>query len=115
MVSMPLSYGSSLTRFGRRGAMKRDRNRGMTGKTTATTRKRATGPKVLSTLLQFLTTQHTHRGADSCGGARSLGTSIAEGRVLSSERGRPARAGGQVALRGSHVWAHRAALRPDEH
>src|SRR5919198_4570388 len=75
MVSMPLSYGSSLTRFGRRGAMKRDRNSGMTGKMTATTRKRATGPKVLSTLLGSLLRQHAAPLPEA---ARLIGSSIAE-------------------------------------
>ena len=46
---MPLSYGSSLTGFGLFGARNRDRISGTTGKTTATTRKSAIGPNVLST------------------------------------------------------------------
>src|SRR5579859_2143601 len=49
MVSMPLSYGSSLTGFGRFGARNRDSNKGMMGKTTATTRNSAIGPNVPST------------------------------------------------------------------
>src|SRR5919202_6712415 len=49
MVSIPLSYGCSLTGLGRCGARKRDRNSGTTGKITATTRNRAIGPNVPST------------------------------------------------------------------
>src|ERR1700694_1699726 len=49
MVSMPLSYGSSLTGLGRCGARNRDSNKGMIGKITATTRNSAIGPNVPST------------------------------------------------------------------
>src|SRR3954469_22623430 len=45
IVSTPLSYGCSLTRFGLFGWMKLLRMSGTIGKTTATTRKIATGPK----------------------------------------------------------------------
>src|SRR4051794_10367258 len=45
IVSTPLSYGWSLTRFGFFGLMKLLRISGTIGKTTATTRKIATGPK----------------------------------------------------------------------
>src|SRR5262249_32024555 len=49
MVSIPLSYGSSLTGFGRFGARNRERMSGTTGKTTATARNNAMGPNVPST------------------------------------------------------------------
>src|SRR5713226_5795714 len=49
MVSMPLSYGSSLTGLGLCGARNPDRTSGTTGKITATTRKSAIGPNVPST------------------------------------------------------------------
>src|SRR3954452_20598593 len=45
IVSTPLSYGCSLTRFGLFGWMKLLRMSGTIGKMTATTRKIATGPK----------------------------------------------------------------------
>src|SRR5215211_4553414 len=45
IVSTPLSYGWSLTRLGFFGWMKLLRTSGTIGKTTATTRKIATGPK----------------------------------------------------------------------
>src|SRR6266568_1946754 len=50
MVSIPLSYGSSLTGLGLCGARKPDRTSGTIGKITATTRKSAIGPNVPSTL-----------------------------------------------------------------
>src|SRR5215471_8686936 len=111
IVGIPLSYGSSLTGFGFLGATKRVNTSGMTGKMTATIRKSATGPKVLSTLPRCRGV-----GGDACGAKLiERDVSIAEGRVLSSARGRTAQRRRQTAFCGGHVRSHRRSLRPDEH
>src|SRR5688500_11668588 len=81
MVSTPLSYGWSLTRFGFFGWMKLLRMSGTMGKTIATTRKIATGPKD-SSIDQTPDFDGSERGARtpdrSRSGARSAGESGGE-------------------------------------
>src|SRR5215813_6515703 len=100
MVSIPLSYGSSLTEFGGRcGARKRERNSGITGKMTATTRKRAIGPNVPSTCDQYTQGDRSavHVLGHTCRGERGVAVG-----------------GGKARLCGRDVCANCAAVRPDE-
>src|SRR5438094_2657287 len=109
MVSIPLSYGSSFTGLGRCGARKRDRNSGITGKITATTRKRAIGPNVPSTYAQYSERLVFARSAPLLS---QVGPRWA---ILPNRERRLAVASREAALRRRDVRAHRAAVRPDEH
>src|SRR5207244_3133062 len=99
MVSIPLSYGSSLTVFGLLGARNRDSISGTIGKITATTRKSAIGPNVPSTYRQYSerSTAPVPHSVSAFGHTSVVGWSLTESK-------------GEASLRRGDVRADRAPI-----